>query len=371
MLLLALLLVPVLVGLGGLVLGKGLITKKEFLVQEAVVVVLIGIGYLIALHAQTADTEIWNGVIAKKWRGTGSCCHSYPCNPHPCGCDKDGRNCSTCYDTCYEHSSDVTWNAVTSNGETAFSDTCNRPGSSPPARWSAITVGEPSAIEHGYVNYIKGNPDTILRRTGAAEKFKGKVPEYPRVYDHYRANRFIAAGAAVADLGRLNARLSEINGRLGPARQVNVIVIVTDVGDPAYVEGLRESWLGGKKNDLVVAVGVPSSGAIAWAGVVSWTKNEEVKIAIRDRLITMPSFDGDAVLDVVDEEVRTKFVRRPMADFEYLSATLEPPTWACWLIFVLGTLLSLGLSIYFWREDPFGGGPSRYGFGRSAFRRPW
>lgn len=365
MLLLALLLVPVLIGLGGLILGKGLITKKEFLVQEAVVVVLIGVGYLIALHARTADTEIWSGVIAKKWKGSESCCHSYPCNPHSCNCDSKG-NCQTCWDTCYRHFSDDNWNADTSNGEPAYRNGCNDPGSSPPARWNAIVVGEPTAIEHSYTNYIKGNPDTILRRTGAAEKFKAKIPEYPKVYDHYRADRFIGANPS------LNRRLSEINGKLGSPRQVNVIVIVTDVGDPMYLEGLREAWLGGKKNDLIVVIGAPAFPKIDWAGVVSWTKNEEVKIAIRDRLMALPEFEGNRVLDIVAEEVGSKFVRRPMADFEYLSATLEPPTWACWLIFALGTLISIGLSIYFWREDPFGDGSSRYGFGRSAFgRRRW
>lgn len=369
MVLFGLLLVPVLIGLAGLLLGKGLVTWKEFLAQEAVVVVLVGVGYLIALHARTSDTEIWNGVIARKWQGTGSCCHSYPCNPHPCGCDSKGNNCSTCYDTCYEHSHDTTWNAETSNGETAFSDTCNRPGSSPPRRWNEIVIGEPTAIEHSYTNYIQGNPDSILRRTGAAERFASRIPAYPRVYDHYRADRFLAVGVNVPDRQRLSARLSEINATLGSPKQVNISVIVVNEGDQAYLEGLREAWLGGKKNDLVVVIGAPDFPRIAWAGVMSWTRNEEVKLAIRDRIAGMQTFDGDAVLGIVAEEVRAKFVRRPMADFEYLRSTIEPPSWACWLLFVLGCLASLGLTWYFWVADPFGDGNPRYGSGFG--RRPW
>ncbi len=367
MVLFGLLLVPVLIGLVGLVLGKGLITWKEFVVQEIAVVALIGVGYLIALHSRTSDTEIWNGVIARKWQGSGSCCHSYPCHPHSCNCDSKGR-CSTCYDTCYEHVADVTWNAVTSNGETAFYDGCNRPGSSPPARYDAIVVGEPTAIEHSYTNYIRGNPDSILRRTGAEERFASLIPAYPRVYDHYRADRLIAVGVAVPDLRRLNARLSEINARLGAPKQVDIVVIVVNEADERYLEGLREAWLGGKKNDLVVVIGAPQFPRIAWAGVVSWTRNEEIKLSIRDRIASMRTFDGDAVLDVIAEEVRAKFVRRPMADFEYLRSTIEPPTWACWLLFALGCLASLGLTWYFWVADPFGDGAPRYGYGR---RRPW
>lgn len=365
-----LLLIPLLIGLAGLILGKGLITWKELIAQEAAVVAFIGAGYLIALHARTSDTEIWNGVIARKWQGTEHCCHSYPCNCHEvCSGSGKDRSCHEHCDTCYRHSHDIDWNATTSNGETAFSDGCNSPGSSPPARWNAIIVGEPTAIEHSYTNYIKGNPDSILRRTGAQERFASRIPAYPEVYDHYRANRFLAAGVAVPELGRLNARLSEINARLGAPKQVNITVIVVNEGDQAYLEGLREAWLGGKKNDLVVVIGAPQFPQIAWAGVVSWTRNEEIKLTIRDRIATLQAFDGDRVLDIVAEEVQGKFVRRPMADFEYLRATLEPPTWACWLLFILGCLASLGLSWYFWVADPFGDGSPRYGHGFG--RRSW
>lgn len=361
MMLFGLLLVPVLIGLAGLVFSKGKVTLKEFLIQEAVVVVVIGVGYLIGLHAATSDTEIWNGVIASKTTGRERCCHTYSCDCHQvCSGSGKDRSCRTECDTCYRHGGrktgwdgDVTWDAHSSNGEHVYHDGCNSPGSASPARWDAIVVGEPTAVEHSYTNYIKGNPDTILRRSGAAERFRRSIPAYPQVYDHYRANRFIAAGTQVPDLGRLNARLSEINARLGAPKQVNVSVIIVAERDPMYLEGLREAWLGGKKNDLIVVIGAPEFPAVAWAGVVSWTRNEEVKIAIRDRIASLQSFEGDAVLGIVAEEVERKFIRRPMADFEYLKSTLEPPTWACWLLFVLGCIISVCLKIYFWRNDVF------------------
>lgn len=360
MILFGLLIVPMLIGLAGLLLSKGKrVTLKEFLVQEAIVAVLIVIGYFIALSGQTADTEIWNGTIAKKWQGTQGCCHSYPCNPHPCNphpCgSKNSSTCyDTCYDTCYEHSHDINWNAETSNGETAYYEGCNRPSSAAPQRYGAIVVGEPTAIEHSYTNYIKGSPDTILRRQGIAERFAGKIPEYPKVFDHYRVNRVIGAGVAVPDAKRLNARLSDINARLGAPKQVNVILILTKEGDQMYLEAVREAWIGGKKNDLVVLVGVPEYPRIAWAGVISWTRNEEIKISIRDRLVELSSFQGDKALDIIAEEVGKKFVRRPMADFEYLSSTIKPPMWAQWLLFVIGIIISVGLAITFWIKDPFG-----------------
>lgn len=361
MVLFLLLVVPVLLGVIGLLFGKGRITLKEFLVHEAVVLAIIIAGYFIALHGRTADTEIWNGTIAKKWQGTGSCCHSYPCNCRSvCSGSGKSQSCSTHCDTCYLHSRDTTWNAVTSNGETAYSDGCNSPGSPPPARYLAITVGEPTAIEHGYVNYIKGNPDSIMKRQGAAAKYAGRLPDYPRVYDLYRANRFIGVGTAFRDPAGLNRRLSELNARQGGAKQANITVVVVREPDQSYLEGLREAWIGGKKNDVIVVIGLSSDAnaadgaAIAWAGVLSWTKAEDLKIVIRDDLMALGRFDGDAVLGIIDRNVSEKFVRRPMSDFEYLKSTIEPSRTVQWVLFILGCLIAVGLQLWFWHEDPFG-----------------
>lgn len=353
MVLFLLLLVPVAIGLFGVLFSNGRVTWKEFLVHEGVVIALISLAYVVALHSRMADVETWNGVIAKKWKGWNSCCHSYPCNPHPCGCDKDG-NCSTCWDTCYEHTWDDAYYAETSNGESAYASTCHRPGSGSPARWNAIQIGEPTAVEHSYQNYIKGNPDSLMRRQGAAKRFGAKLPKYPEVYDYYRSNRFLAVGVPIANLPALNERLSEINARLGAAKKVNIVVVAVNEADQSYLEALRESWIGGKINDTVVVVGMPDYPAIAWAGVISWTKSEEVKVDLRNRILDLKTFDGERLLSAVEAEVGGKYAHRPMSDFEYLKATIEPSTAVKWWIFIIGVLMAAGLEIYFWRNDPFG-----------------
>jgi len=347
MILFGLLAVPLIIGLVGLIFGKGFITWREFICQEAVVIVLILSAYFAGRQYQMSSTEIWSGRIAQKGKDSVHCCHSYECN-----CTTDSKGNRSCQ-TCYEHFSDVEWFAKTTNNETVYSNSCNPPYSSAPSRWEQIVVGEPTAVEHSYDNYLKAVDSTVLIRKGVAQKFPGALPGYPDVYDHYRVRRVLTVGANVPDVVGLNKKLDEMNADLGRAKQVNMMLIVTNQPDQFYVEGLREHWKGGEKNDLVVVIGAPDFPKIAWADVMSWTDAEEVKLGIRNKILELGTFDGNAVLDIVKVEVSTKFVRKQMKDFEYLKASIEPPSWILWLTFFLSVAASIGMGIYFYRNDLF------------------
>lgn len=340
-----------LTGAIGHVLGRGRFSWRAHLAHGVIGAIVVVSGYAIALCDQTSDTELWSGTIAQKKRENSSCCHSYECNCRE-RCtgtgSGPGRSCSTTCDTCYEHAHDVTWTATTSNGEEVFRDRCNPPGSDPPDRWQAIRVGEPTAVEHTFTNYIKASPDSILRRTGALEKFERDVPPYPRVYDAYRVSRFIVLGVPIPDVAALNRRLSELNADVGAERQVDVIVVVTRIRDPQYAEALREAWIGGKKNDFIVVIGAPDYPQIGWVGVVSWTKSEDLKVSVRDRILALPRLDETAI-DVIGDEVRHKFRRRHMSDFTYLSDEIEISDLAIGLIATLQVIVGVLTYAVFWR----------------------
>jgi hypothetical protein len=357
-LLLTLLVVPFTIALVGFVISKQ-VSWKEFLLQVGIQVVVIGLGYWIAIAARTRDVELWNGQIDRKWTGDETCCHDYCCAWTTC-CSGSGKNesCTSCCAMyCKEHGHDVYWKATTNLGETVYSNSCNPPYRSTPQRWAEIVVGEPTASQRGYTNYIKGNPDSILRRQGIEERFPGLMPRYPDVYDIYRAHRLIPVGVAIVDYQALDQRLSDINGRLGPLREVNVIVVVTKVADEMYLEALREHWLGGKKNDFVLVVGTPNYPQIAWAGVLSWTKREDLKVDVRNAVLDLKTFDGRA-LDIIEHEINTKFQRRPMKDFEYLASTVEPSKTMSIVLFFLGLNLAIGLKIWCVKRDVFGDEPA-------------
>ena len=369
MILFFLLVIPGLLGLAGLFFSKGRVTWKEWLIHEGVMTLVICMGYYLALCNRTQDVEIWNGTVAEKHQYKHTCCHTYSCDCHEvCSGSGKDRSCHTECDTCYEHgprkygwNGDRGYSATSTNDELIYDNDCNAPNDRAPQRWVDINIGEPTAIEHNYTNYIKGNPDSILRRQGAAERFKGRLPDYPRVYDHYMASRFLLIGIPVQpEHVGLDWQLAKINGNLGARKQVNIIVVVVKEGDLSYLEALRETWLGGKKNDFVVVIGAPNYPSIDWVGVLSWTKNEELKVEVRDEILALKQFQGDRILQIIEQRIEQKFVRRPMSDFDYLKATIEPTKFATWFLFILGLVLALGMQVFFWFHDPFGDRPESH-----------
>lgn len=345
-----LLILPIVIGLVGFLTSKGKVNWVEFVVQELVLIVLVSATFYVAAQHKMKDVEIWNGVIKEKNKIEEECSESYSCNCHSCSCDEDG--CSTCCDTCYRYWDITRWDAWTSNNENAYSaGGCYHDLPNPPVRWQEIVVGEPTAIEHSYDNYIKGNPDTILRRTGTSEDVF--VPPYPKVYDWYNATRFIATGISDERFVHWDTLLDKLNAQLGAKKQVNTIIVVTDYADVQYAEILKERWLGGKKNDVVVIVGAPEYPKIGWVSVVSWTEREDMKITIRNRILELDEFDGEAIVNIAYEEIESKFVRREMKDFEYLKARIEPSGKTQFVIFIIGTIMSLILTFIFWKYDPF------------------
>ncbi len=376
-----LLFIPIVLAVGAFLLSKGKIDPRELGVQLAVTLLIVLVPYGIALYGKTADTEIWNGVIAHKEKSNQSCCHPYCCQTcESCSTDSKGNTTchSYCCQTCYLHSHDVRWDAYSSNDEHVYSDSCNSPSTGEPGRYTVIRVGEPTAYPHSYTNYIKGNPDTLLRRTGQVERFKNKIPPYPEVYDLYRAQRFLGVGVKIPNPVGLNERLSEINAKWGAPRKVNITVIVVKEADEMYLEALKEAWIGGKINDIVVLVGLYDDAAtIAWAGVVSWTPSEQIKVDMRNAILDLKSMQppgavgGEDIryrelLDIIESQVSAKFEHRRISEFEYLNASITPSfAFKMWLG-IIALLLNIGMTIFFWINDPFGNG-FRSGYNRFRY----
>ena len=339
--------VPLLVSGAFCALSDGEISVSEVVVSTVLsALIAVGVSEL-GRYGKTADVEVWNGRVTGKERAVVSCEHSYACNCRQvCSGSGSNQTCWTHCDTCWEHSYDVSWMVNTTAGGDVEIGRIDRQGLGQPPRWTAVTVGEPASLEHGFTNYIKAVPESLFA-PGAIEGY-GELPGYPRVHDYYRISRVIGGGALTSGWSGM---LSEALEERGGARQVNAIIVAVDSRrEPGYADALRAAWLGGKKNDAVLVIGHDGS-RITWVRVFSWSKESMFNIALRDAVTDIGTMDGARIVDAIARAIDASWVRRPMAEFEYLASEIQPPTWVLVVALVLGGGIAAFMSMKFHELD--------------------
>jgi hypothetical protein len=327
------------------------ITWKEFGLHVLGVVIVVTVMYQMSIYSATADVEIWNGEVSSKKMERVSCRHSYDCFCVTVSCGKDctTRSCQTCYD----HNYDNDWTLRTSLGRINIR-TIDRQGLKEPPRWSVAKKGDPVAEKHKFTNYIKAAPESIFNDLANATKgFDKLIPEYPStIYDLHYIDRVIAKGVNIPIKNILNKDLANMLKPLGSSKQVNAIIVFAGTENRSYIHALEKKWLGGKKNDVVVVIGTKKYPEIAWVDIMSWTKSETFKVKLRDSLTEHGKIDRE-IVNIMGDNISKHFVRRQMADFEYLKNAIEPSTKALMIMFIIGVLVSSGLAYYFHRNDVF------------------
>ena len=359
MVFLTFLIIPLIVCLAAWLLTNK-ITWKEFLVQIGIQLIVLGVMTWMILGSNTSDQEVWNGQIVKKWSAQVSCDHSYKCHCYQScsnSCDSKGHCTQSCHEicqTCYEHDYDVEWRAKNNLEEVWYIRTIDRQGLREPPRWTSIQIGEPTSSTHHYENFIKGSPGSLFHKTELTEEELNSIPPYPiDVFDYWKLKRLVQIGVSVPDSKEWNEDISKISADLGFKKQVNIVVVLVKNKPADYFYTLERAWVGGKKNDVIAMIGLDGNNNIQWADTMSLS-NEEFKVYLRNSLINLKSFNRGDVIQAIQENVDKFYTRKPMKDFEYLSAAVKPTKvqWVWGMIF--GFLLSVGLSFFFYYQDPFG-----------------
>jgi hypothetical protein len=334
------------------------ITLGEMGLNIAIGVLIVVAGYYGGKYSMTADREVLNGQLVSKSRDRVSCSHSYRCN-----CvttystdSKGNRTSSETCQTCYDHAYDVNWNLDTTLGDIRV-DRIDRQGLGEPPRWTRAAAGDPVAQTNGFTNYIRGAPNSLfsaIAEKQALARHNLAVPEYPlNVFDYHYVNRVLPVGVNVPDVAAWNQELALRLRSLGAAKQVNFIVVFSKESDPSFADALRVKWLGGKKNDVVVVLGTPAYPKLEWARVISWTDKELFKVQLRDELQALKEVERTAVFDIVERNVKSTYVRKPMKDFEYLANEIQPPGWLLIFLFVFSVAASIGASVFFRQNETF------------------
>ena len=209
-------------------------------------------------------------------------------------------------------------------------------------------MGDNTALIHSFDNFIKGNPGSLLNRYN--EKPQYVIPEYPlNSYDYHYVDRFVTD--RYLDNNFWNSDLQALNSELGVDKQVNIIVVVTK-NPENFSYDLQNSWLGGKKNDVIVVIGSSSETKIDWVRVVSWSHSELMKVELRDSILHIGDLNNrEEIISAIRHHVLSGFRRMEMADYQYLLEGITPSNTAMVILSVLGILVSFGLSWLFHNED--------------------
>jgi hypothetical protein len=320
----------------------------SFVVGIAVVVGLFYIGVV----SKTDDVQILNGEVTSKERIHDTYTESYQCNCRTVysgsGNNRTSREeCDTCYRTHYT----VDWGCKTTIGPVTIShedSTNDNVYDLPdPPRYLIIQKGDPVSKSESYTNWIRAVPDSIFKplQTAQVTKYAGKIPPYPeQIYDIYRIDRVFGVGISIPDIKEWNSKLSNALRTMGPVKQANAIVVLTSEPDAMYAEALRDSWVNGKKNDIVVVMGISSFDRPAnWVKILALTKENIFQVHLRDRLMDLPNITSDNVINTLQDETMKTFKRKRMKEFEYLKNEILPSTGFVLTMFILVCIINIVL----------------------------
>lgn len=326
------------------------ITWKEFLILIGISLLTCLVSMVIIFHMNVTYTEIWNGLVSKKQINKVSCRHSYSCNCVTTCSGGKHSTCTTICSTCYEHPYDFDYNVYDTAGMTYTIDTIDRQGLKIPPRWQEIQISDATSSSHYYKNYIKASKGSLFKREANYEGFR--IPNYPgSIYDYYKLQRLIVNGVVVKNINRIQQKLSEMNGRLGPIKQCNIIFVLVKNQNKKFMYVLDQKWEGGNKNDIIVVISVDNQNNIEWTDVLCLSESDMFRVQLRDTIMKQKNLDMETILVETEPIVKQYFQRKSMKKFEYLKASIVPTIFQLFLVTIINSLICLVLTIYFYREN--------------------
>lgn len=318
--------------------------------------------------AMVRSDEYWGSIVQRveyyeEWdqRIHRTCSEKY-------GCNSKGQNCKTRYYNCdYTVNHAAYWIIITTNNEEIRIDRneYNRlkrifdneqfvdmhrnyytiDGDKYYTQWDGSKdKAVPVTTSHSYVNKIKVADQSVFHfePVDTADIKTYKLFEYPRIYNTYQMDPVM--GDNSSDAAMANKQLKYLNGLLGHKKQVCAFIMVFK-NQPLRAGFLQENyWKGGNKNEFIICVGIDDERNVKWSKVISWTKNEELKVEVRDFVQEQKKLNLSLTVEYLQNKIENDFVRREFKEFDYL--TVEPPAWGIALTFIITILVNVGVS--FW-----------------------
>lgn len=227
-----------------------------------------------------------------------------------------------------------------------------------PTIYANAKIGEPFAKEKMFMNYQYVNDETVL--VNKLDKYEGWLPEYPSIYDGYKVNRAVSNVMDVSDLNRV---LAEQERTWGKKFGVNVIVAVVHEKAELFPEALRNKWVGGKKNDVVLTLFINDEKRVVKAHVFSrstTTKRTDsyadFNTTVRENAARLEKVDSVKIANIFSEALPF-FEREDLAEHDFGATSYSAP----WYVNMLG-IFAVMLACF---------GTVKWLGGRRTYRHSW
>lgn len=202
------------------------------------------------------------------------------------------------------------------------------------------------------INWIKASRQSVYHSTSLQAGIQ--VPVYPSltsVGGRIKLPRVLGDVVIPADWkAPMEWNMDVLADQVGVSRQCNPILLLTRQG-PQFTESIQAGWLGGKKNDAIIILGVTEWPTVEWVKVVSWSKDTMLEPQLRDQLEGTSLMDTTGLMQALHDGLTQHFDRTRMHDFEYLKGDIRIPAWIP--LVCLGFVFLAGMITYFANTDPW------------------
>lgn len=337
-----------------------LLWKEEITIQEMLLNLILMLGLLlvfwfITLQWNTSDTQILNGKVLEKTVDKVSCRHSYQCYcVEFCTGGKD-NSCHQVCQTCYDHSFDIDYNVKTNIADFRIK-TIDRQGLKVPPRFAEVQKEDSVVITSTYTNYIKASNSSLFgSKITLSQAEKKEMPKYPlEIYDYYKINRVVDLTQSLPQsiMEEANTKLSDVLKEVGYNHQANAVIAITDKSEE-YALKILDYWHGGKKNDVVVIIGIDKQAKlnefnypINYVRIHSWSLHNVFDVKLRDSILVIKELRLPLIITAIEKEIAADYQRRSFKEFEYLKWQILPSDQAVFIFACVSLFLSTLLGYY-------------------------
>jgi hypothetical protein len=192
---------------------------------------------------------------------------------------------------------------------------------------------EPVTITKEFVNKIKAAPSVF-----SFVKVSTNIPvyEWPQNPNPFVSDRVL--GTARQYISTL--QLDQLNGKLGPRKKVNLIIVGFDSTDSMLGQYQRAKWIGGKKNDLVITVGGHDLHKPDWCFVFGWTDSDVCKQTISSWIMDN-GLGATNLFEFLNQEIMENYQIKKWKDFDYLKVEPAPCYYWYFILFLIITQTAL------------------------------